>query len=397
MAIKASGTLGLGGSTEGDSINLELGKSAEDTISLDDAASRTLAAKTTPQETIMFSDFYSKINKKAIIEFPSNLLGGSTTKDATVINWPGGVLKASTSMTCIMQPKIPIYVGDNPQDQTSDRGSYLYWGVDAYKFLGWNTDGTPNKGTFYGQYWSSFQKGPAYGFVKYPNIQVYLPRKDFNTAMISNLVADTLRFTYDPNANYGTRAPYYSFGPAGAGTAPVLTMEATGSYPGLYRTNDFGAAWNDVPVTISITNVSSEDVYIDSWPGNSGSRGPFYLYWYRSLDPPYPVIYDTPLNPPYGGTRILWSTTAKGTQLGTSLTINGTKVSYIAPDDAIRDNVVNGLNTAINAAGISGVSSFINPTTKALVIYGLTSPVTISYGNAGGASNYEATVTNYGF
>ena len=60
MALNSSGTMSMGGSTAGQSINLELGYSATATISLNDTAARTLAK--IASGTISLSDFYGKSN-----------------------------------------------------------------------------------------------------------------------------------------------------------------------------------------------------------------------------------------------------------------------------------------------------------------------------------------------
>ena len=60
MALNASGTLSLAGTTAGQSIALELGQSATGTISLNDTNVRTLAGVTTPASSISISSFYGK-------------------------------------------------------------------------------------------------------------------------------------------------------------------------------------------------------------------------------------------------------------------------------------------------------------------------------------------------
>jgi hypothetical protein len=60
MPLAASGTLSLAGTTTGQSIALELSKSATATISLNDTDVRALAGITTPASTISISNFYGK-------------------------------------------------------------------------------------------------------------------------------------------------------------------------------------------------------------------------------------------------------------------------------------------------------------------------------------------------
>lgn len=60
MALNASGTISLAGTTAGQSIALELSKSATGTISLNDTDVRALAGVTTPASAISISNFYGK-------------------------------------------------------------------------------------------------------------------------------------------------------------------------------------------------------------------------------------------------------------------------------------------------------------------------------------------------
>lgn len=69
MPLNNSGPISLGGSTTGQSVNLELGKGATDTITMNDTNVRTLAGKPTGQ--IAFSDFYGKSNLSSPSPTPS--------------------------------------------------------------------------------------------------------------------------------------------------------------------------------------------------------------------------------------------------------------------------------------------------------------------------------------
>ena len=60
MALNPSGPISLGGSTVGQSINLELGNSATATASINSSAFRTLAG--VPSGQISLSNFYGKSN-----------------------------------------------------------------------------------------------------------------------------------------------------------------------------------------------------------------------------------------------------------------------------------------------------------------------------------------------
>ena len=77
MAINASGQISLGGSTTGQSINLELGKLATATVSLNDTAVRTLAGIASGE--ISLSSFYGKSSEIA----GKGYFGGGFTTAAT--------------------------------------------------------------------------------------------------------------------------------------------------------------------------------------------------------------------------------------------------------------------------------------------------------------------------
>ena len=60
MALNNSGPISLGGSTSGQSVNLELGKSATAQISFNDADVRTLTGTSSGTALIMPTNFYGK-------------------------------------------------------------------------------------------------------------------------------------------------------------------------------------------------------------------------------------------------------------------------------------------------------------------------------------------------
>ena len=62
MALNASGPISLGGSTAGQSVNLELGQSATSTISFNDTNVRTLTGTTAGTALSMPSGFWGKTN-----------------------------------------------------------------------------------------------------------------------------------------------------------------------------------------------------------------------------------------------------------------------------------------------------------------------------------------------
>jgi hypothetical protein len=80
MPLNSSGQISMGGSTTGQSINLELGKSATAQISLNDADARTLAGVASGQ--ISLSNFYGKSNAIQYLgRWASNVSSTSTTFD----------------------------------------------------------------------------------------------------------------------------------------------------------------------------------------------------------------------------------------------------------------------------------------------------------------------------
>jgi len=64
MTLNASGPISLGGSTSGQSVNLELGQSATAQISFNDANVRTLTATTAGTALVMPTNFYGKSNSE---------------------------------------------------------------------------------------------------------------------------------------------------------------------------------------------------------------------------------------------------------------------------------------------------------------------------------------------
>lgn len=87
MALNSSGPISLGGSTAGQSINLELGKSATAQVSLNDTDVRTLAG--VPSGTIIMpTNFYGK--SSAVITIPSSPINISTTAFASWSNAAAG-------------------------------------------------------------------------------------------------------------------------------------------------------------------------------------------------------------------------------------------------------------------------------------------------------------------
>jgi len=84
MTLNSSGPISLGGSTTGQSVNLELGQSATAQISFNDAAVRTLTGTSSGSALVMPTNFYGK--------------GGVviSVTDQTISDFTGGARSAST-------------------------------------------------------------------------------------------------------------------------------------------------------------------------------------------------------------------------------------------------------------------------------------------------------------
>lgn len=79
MTLNSSGPISLGGSTAGQSINLELGKAATATVSLNDTDVRTLAGVASGA-IIVPTNFYGKSN--VVISITDQYISGSGVSDA---------------------------------------------------------------------------------------------------------------------------------------------------------------------------------------------------------------------------------------------------------------------------------------------------------------------------
>jgi len=84
MTLNSSGPISLGGSTAGQSVNLELGQSATAQISFNDAAVRTLTGTTSGTALVMPTNFYGK--SSVVI----------SVTDQTISDFTGGARSAST-------------------------------------------------------------------------------------------------------------------------------------------------------------------------------------------------------------------------------------------------------------------------------------------------------------
>ena len=385
MPINSIGAVSMGGPTTGESVNTELNNSTTDTITLNDTAVRQLGNKLGNANEISMNDLRGKYSRYALIDWPSNLQGGSTqVNNVEVANWNGGVILNGQSMDSIGRAVMPLSLprGGGPGfDAPPNNGSYLEWYINCFEFLNWNTDGSPNLGPVVYKYWSSRQYGPYIFIGGIGNIRSYT-----QPASINNVIIITHR--------NGATDPLSSSG------LPGLTINLIGTYPGSLVNNggtvNFGE-WS-IPFTVRLKNDTGKTIYIQSSPGYN-SRGPFYLGWVGGSGGwggGGAYKYDLPgYCDEFAGQRMTWNNFVAGGPLSTKLTINGFDLTYTAPDGATKTDILNGFNNVINNAGISGVSSSINSSNQ-LRIRGITSSVVVSFVQIIGSTNYTPTIANYG-
>lgn len=103
MPINNSGPISLGGSTTGQSVNLELGKGATDTISMNDNDLRILAGKV-GINPISFSDFYGKPTTPSIT--PTKTITPTVTPTPSVTITPTITPTPSVTPTVTITPSV---------------------------------------------------------------------------------------------------------------------------------------------------------------------------------------------------------------------------------------------------------------------------------------------------
>lgn len=125
MALNSSGPISIGGSTSGQSINLELGRSASASSNLNESALRTLAGKSSG--AISLSDFYGKSNKTII-----NLTISSNTTDYNIRTAAGSPATASIVTVTINTGIIVGASAAGPYYFALDTGSGWAAGTELY-------------------------------------------------------------------------------------------------------------------------------------------------------------------------------------------------------------------------------------------------------------------------
>jgi hypothetical protein len=119
MPLNASGPISLGGSTAGQSVNLELGFSATAQISFNDAQVRALTATSAGTALIMPTNFYGRSLLPAWTT-PSGSLGSQYTQQAN-----------SYTVSATNSPTYSVVVGSLPSGLTLNSGSGVISGTAA--------------------------------------------------------------------------------------------------------------------------------------------------------------------------------------------------------------------------------------------------------------------------
>jgi hypothetical protein len=121
MTLNASGPISLGGSTAGQSVNLELGQSATATISMNDANVRALAGVSSGAISLP-GNFWGKSNVQSLFSFTSyngfNTTGGMATDSSNNIycNLGNGVAKFSAAGAIQWQKTITNSLGASQEN-----------------------------------------------------------------------------------------------------------------------------------------------------------------------------------------------------------------------------------------------------------------------------------------
>jgi hypothetical protein len=346
MAIRGSGAL------PASEINNELGLTTNAQISIGGAVPRVLAGVASGVIR-QAADYYGKSNRKgSVVTWPASLAGGSTTTAVSVgapTSQFGSALNAGQSMsfnfnvTGYLSPRV-LYTGTY---------LYTYLAVSTYTL---NADGTANvPWSIYYPYWGSSQAGST----------VYIT--GINGSDTPNAIAWDFYKTCVGNR---------------AAMANDIGIRISTSVNG---GNDGAGYYTSFPTssTITLRNTSSTNYWIGSFLGANGHYTPLYWGYYNTSNQ-WSV---------YQGNIDVTGITAFGLPLVQTLTINGTAVRYVASNGATQASVIAGFKSAINAAGISGVSAV--DVSDGLGIIGATS-VSQTDNQTTGSSNYTPTIGLYG-
>jgi hypothetical protein len=234
-------------------------------------------------------------------------------------------------------------------------GTYLYWYLVLSTYT-LNSDGTPN--VPFTMNWPYWYGGQSAASVYVTGINGSDTANAISWCLYRSVAGTKAAGGYDVNVRISTSANGNS---DGAG------------YYSSYPTSQ----------TFTVTNNSATDYWIGSYNGYNGHYTPIVLYYYNTSNQ-----WQT-----YNGSTDTSSFNIYGLPLISTLTINGTAVTYRASEGANQASAIAGWKAAINAAGLSGVSAVDQ--TDGLGIIGATT-VTHSASQTNGASNYTPTIGSYG-
>jgi len=352
-------TMPLSGEISLDNARTELGYGSS-SIALNDTDVRRLFSRSGAISEIGLAHGYGKLKPSGIpVTWPTNLVGGSPS-----VKTSGVVLGSDAGGT-------PLYNGDSIRLELTftaamsygfpTGGTYIYFYFVHAPFYGY-TNGVPSYGAWEYPLWTSYSVGSGYYAGGYlPGGGPANNRKN-DAYSISNLVWATARL--------GARAPYYS---------NYDIRSSSDLYPGgaIYYPN---GTW-PLTIPVTFTNYSGTDQWVGSYVGANGTNTPVLLAYYSQFNG-----WQTQ------SSNIQCYATAYGKGLVSSLTINGSTVTYTAPNGATQAQVIAGFKSAINSAGISGVTAI--DYTNGLGIVGASS-VTFGSSENRGSSNYTPTIGSY--
>ena len=324
MTIPASGSISTS------LINVELRKQDTATISLNDTDIRRLAGIQTNASQISFSDFRNKSSGINVI-WSGNLSSGGAYNIAIPTNATNTLLfPANSSLTFQL-----TFHSNLPAGHWT--WSYLYSWLELAPVTSYNANGTPNWGTWQYPYWVG--AGVFTGGFHWPPSALI----QANTYGQNFLVAE----------GYRKGAPAY-YGGQGITTAVISSLPPTG-YDGGYNGGAIGYGY---PMgntqTVVFTNNSSTSYVLWLYPGYDGTKTPINLAFYSTnVGQSNGAVWVGQVSNTHTA-RLVGNGTAP---LVTSLVINGTVVTATVQLGATTSTLVAAFKTAINNAGIAGVSA----------------------------------------
>lgn len=318
-------------------INSQLQYSSTRQISLNDTLVRDLGGNISGANSM--SSFYGKTTYSAT--WSPSLQGGSSTSTFSyttnaLLNLYGPYLYPGQSIQF-------NYVVTAGAQNVASNGSYVYFGLEAAQFTTSFTGINYYNNTYF-----------FFGNYTNPGGIIGGGRNPANASNVASALQGCTTYS-------GTTG----------GTLTGLTLSFVSSSG---NTN-----------TYSLYNGSGVPVYIYAFTDASSPAQVCLAYFlWNSYYNPVTYQYATDYSGMYGNT----TTQSYGIPLATQFTINGTNVSYQAPDGCTQSQVISGMQSSINT--ISGVSAVSYP--NGLQIVGATSQPIPAYINYGG-NYYNATLS----